>query len=241
MPKDIHGLQGSCLVIPCSFSYTSNPPKHPRRVVWYQWVSKGYPLVYDPLHEGDVIKKFRGKTDLYENSTWNCSLLIKNLEQSHNGETLYAWIDPETVSSTSPPQPSINIYGGERTGDTITVICSTFHTCPYSKPDIILNGTEGTDQLDNDHLKDGLKTLSGLDRVTYSNITFLGSKDDHGKKLSCTAEYSGKDFTASVFLHVQYPFLTELKTIGLYILAPSVVFLLACIIAGVIIFKKQQR
>ncbi|KAK7156780.1 hypothetical protein R3I94_006733 [Phoxinus phoxinus] len=352
MPKDIHGLQGSCLVIPCSFSYTSYPPKDPRRVVWYQWVSKGYPLVYDPWHADDVIEKFRGKTDLYGKSSWDCSLLIKKLEHTHHGETLYAWIDPEhvgwrtykfyDVTSTivvdaSPQQPSISIYGGERTGDTIIVACSTFHTCPYSKPSIILNGTEGTDQLNNEHIKDGLwkitltrtgvvksenitircsvthygditvtatndksaqcvhhkitiepelaevtegvaknftcsvyhscqretpaitwnyenmtvsndsNKLSGLDRVTYSSITFLGSKDDHGKKLICTGKLSGKDFMESVVLHVQSPFieadslLTELKTIGPYILAPLLVLLLACIIPGVIIFKKRQR
>ncbi|XDV31915.1 hypothetical protein PO909_002839, partial [Leuciscus waleckii] len=76
MPKDIHGLQGSCLVIPCSFSYTSNPPTNPRRVVWYQWVSKGYPLVYDSWYPNDVIEKFRWKTDLYRKSSWDCSLLI---------------------------------------------------------------------------------------------------------------------------------------------------------------------
>ncbi len=97
MPKDIHGLKGSCLVIPCSFSYTSNPPKDPSRVVWYQWVSKGYPLVYDPWYPNDVIEKFRGNTYLYGNSSWDCSLLINNLESSHHGEKLYAWIDPENI------------------------------------------------------------------------------------------------------------------------------------------------
>ncbi|KAK2880769.1 hypothetical protein Q8A67_018037 [Cirrhinus molitorella] len=135
MPKDIHGLQGSCLVIPCSFSYTSNPPKNPRRVVWYQWVSKGYPLVYDPLHADNVIEKFRRKTDLFgDPSSGVCSLLIKNLEPSHHGEKIYAWIDPENVGSrtyvfydvtstifvkATPQQPGIRIYGGERTGQKV--------------------------------------------------------------------------------------------------------------------------
>ncbi|XP_067306348.1 sialoadhesin isoform X1 [Pseudorasbora parva] len=308
MPKDIHGLCGSCLVIPCSFSYTSYPPKNPRRVVWYQWVSKGYPLVYDPLHANDVVAKFRGKTDLYSYSSGDCSLLIKNLEKAHHGEKLYAWIDPENVGlrtykfydvtstilvSDYPQQPSINISGGEQMGDIITVACSTFHTCPYSKPDIILNGIEGTDQLDNEHIKDGLwkitltrtgvvkkerltiecsvkhygvskvtatqiksatcvhqritiepeladvtegfaktftcsvyhscqretptitwnyknmqvstgsKTLSGVDRVTYSIINFLGAKEDHGKKLICTAKFSGRNTETHVVVHVQ--------------------------------------
>ncbi|XP_050957747.1 sialoadhesin-like isoform X2 [Labeo rohita] len=353
MPKHIHGLKGSCLVIPCSFSYTSYTPKNPRRIVWYQY-SSGYPLVYDPLHPNDVIEKFRGKTDLYgDPSSGNCSLLIQNLEPSHHGEKLYAWIDPENVgkgtykfyevTSTiqvddSPQQPSILIYGGERTGDTITVVCSTLHTCPYSKPNITLNGIEGTDQIDNEQIKDGLwkitltrtgvvkaeyltiwcsithyggitvtaarnasslcvhhnitiepeladvtegvaknficsvyhscqnehsaitwnyenmqvsewsNKISGLNQAAYSNITFLGAKEDHGKKLVCTASFSGRDIMASVVLNVQSifhnkadPVLAELKTIGLYILTPSLAFLLACIIAGVIIYKKRQR
>ncbi len=101
MPKEIHGLKGSCLVIPCSFSYTSYPPANPRRVVWYQWVSKGYPLVYDPWYPNDVIEKFRGNTYLYGNSSWDCSLLIKNLEPSHHGEKIYTWIDPENVGKST--------------------------------------------------------------------------------------------------------------------------------------------
>ncbi|XP_048017469.1 sialoadhesin-like isoform X3 [Megalobrama amblycephala] len=309
IPKDIHGLKGSCLVIPCSFSYTSYPPKNPRRVVWYQWVSKGYPLVYDPLHADDVIEMFKRKTSLYGNpSNGDCSLLITNLEQSHHGEKVYAWIDPENVGwrtyafydvtstilvDNHPQQPSISIYGGEKMSETITVACSTFHTCPYSQPNIILKGIEGTGKMDNEYIKDGLwkitltctgvvkaeyltiecsvthhggktvtatknksakcvhhkitiepeladvtegvakifscsvyhscqketptitwnyknmqvstgrKTLSGLDQITYSRITFLGSKQDHGKKLTCTAIFSGGNTETSVVLRVQ--------------------------------------
>uniref|UniRef100_A0A9J8C1D0 Ig-like domain-containing protein n=1 Tax=Cyprinus carpio carpio TaxID=630221 RepID=A0A9J8C1D0_CYPCA len=308
MPKDIHGLKGSCLVIPCSFNYKSNPPKNPRRVVWYRRDSEGLPLVYDYLYPYNVNEKYRGKTDLYRESDWNCSLLIKNLESSHNGEKLYTRIDPENIAwqnyetddttttvliDESPQQPNISIYGGEKMGDTVTVICSTFHTCPYSKPTITLNGLEGSDQIDNEHIKDGLwkitltrkgvvkaerlniqcsvrhyggitvtatkdksakcvhqkitiepeltdvtvgiaknfvcsvyhscqkenptitwnyknmqvttteKTHWGLNRLIYSNIAFLATKEDNGKKLICTAKFSGGDITASVILHVK--------------------------------------
>ncbi|XP_065136643.1 sialoadhesin-like isoform X2 [Paramisgurnus dabryanus] len=305
MPKEMHALQGSCLVIPCSFSYSSYPPTNPHRVVWYQWVSKGYPLVYDPWYPYDVIGKFRGKTDLYGNpSKLSCSLLIKSVDRSHHGEKLYAWIDPENVGwrtyefyevtstiivDTHPPQPTINIYGGEKTGDSITVTCFTFHTCPYSKPNIVLNGIEGSDKVDDVYIKNGLwktiRTRTGVvkaersdiectvthyGRITtratknknsacipysiniepkqadvtegvarefnctvhhscqtppilswnYENmpvkmgikqpkgfklvtIIFLGAKKDNGKKLICTAKFSGQDITASVDLHVK--------------------------------------
>uniref|UniRef100_A0A8C1A8L4 Ig-like domain-containing protein n=1 Tax=Cyprinus carpio carpio TaxID=630221 RepID=A0A8C1A8L4_CYPCA len=307
VPKDIHGLKGSCLVIPCSFNYKSNPPKKPRRVVWYRRDSEGLPLVYDYLYPYNVNEKYRGKTDLYGESDWNCSLLIKNLESSHNGEKLYTRIDPENIAwqnyetddatttvliDATPQQPSISVSGGERTGDTIIVACSAFHTCPYSKPTITLNGIEGSDEIKDESVKDGLlkitltrtgvvkaesttiecsvthhgditvtatevksskcvhhnisiepeladvtvgtaknfvcsvyhscqkeptitwnyknmqvttkeKTGSGLNWISYSNITFLAAKEDHGKKLICTAKFSGGDITASVILHVK--------------------------------------
>ncbi|XP_059369941.1 uncharacterized protein LOC132107763 isoform X2 [Carassius carassius] len=307
MPKDIHGLKGSCLVIPCSFNYKSNPPKNPRRVVWYQQDSKGS-LVYDPLHPDNVIEKFRGKTDLYGESDLDCSLLIKNLESSHNGEKLYTRIDPENIAwqnyetddatctvrvDATPQKPSISVYGGERTGDAIIVACSAVHTCPYSRPNITLNGIEGSDEIKEESVKDGLlkitltrtgvvKTESmtiecsvthhGNIRVTdtevksskcvhhnisiepeladvtegvaqnftctiyhscqnenptitwnyenmqvsswnkkhtnqfqiaFSNITFLGAKEDHGKRLICTATFSGGNIETYVVLRVQ--------------------------------------
>ncbi|XP_073674439.1 sialoadhesin-like [Garra rufa] len=443
MPKDIQGLKGSCLVISCSFNYTSYPPQNPSRVVWYQWVSKGYPLVYDPLHPNDIIEKFKWKTDLYgDPSSGDCSLLIKNLKPSHHGEKIYAWIDPENVSwrtykfydvtstiqvDASPQIPIISINGGKRMGENITVACSTFHTCPYSKPKFNLSGIEGSDEIKDESVKDGLwkttltrtgvvkaenstiecsvthhggitvtatkntsaqcvhhkitiepeladvtegvaknficsvyhscqnenptitwnyenmqitkgnkklsslnqvtysnitllgakeddgkklictanlsggtitasivlhvqcvhhnitiepeladitegvaknficsiyhscqnenpnitwnyenmqvlkwnKPLFGLNRVTYSNITFLGAKEHHRKKLICTAKFSGRDITASVVLNVQHSVLNGLETIGLYVLL-SLVFLLACILVGVIIYKKRQ-
>ncbi|XP_067307724.1 sialic acid-binding Ig-like lectin 13 [Pseudorasbora parva] len=255
MPKDIHVLRGSCLVIPCSFSYTSYPPQNPRRVVWYQWVSKGYPLVYDPLHANDVIAKFRGKTDLYGNpSYWDCSLLIKNLEQTHHGETLYAWIDPEHVGSStyafydvtstivvdaSPQQPSINIYGGEWMGETITITCSTFHTCPFSKPNIILNGTEGADQLDDEHINDGLWKIT---------LTRTGIVQEESSTIECSVTHYGSiTVTTTKSKSAQFPLNYEtektvgLKTIGLHYLMPSLVFVLTCIIAGVIIYKRRHR
>ncbi|XP_073719114.1 sialoadhesin-like [Misgurnus anguillicaudatus] len=191
MPTEIHGLRGSCLVIPCSYSYTSYPPTNPRRVVWYQYVSSGYPLVYDPRYPGNVIDKFRGKTDIYNptNSDRDCSLLIKSVDPSHNGEKLYTWIDPENIGwrtykfydvtstiivFTNPQQPIINISGGLKTGDSITVACYTNHTCPYSKPNITLKGIEGSDKIDDVRMENGqwkiTLTRTGVVKTERSDI-----------------------------------------------------------------------
>ncbi|KAI7801203.1 putative sialoadhesin-like, partial [Triplophysa rosa] len=371
MPKEIHGLKGSCLVIPCSFSYASDPPTNPNRVVWYQWVSKGYPLVYDPKNPSDVIDKFRGKTYLFGNpSNGDCSLLIKHLDQSHHEEKVYTWIDPENigwrtyefyeVTSTvfvdaSPQKPTINIYDGVKTGDNIKVTCFTTHACPYSKPKIILTGIEGSDQTGhviigngqrkitltrtgvvkaehsniecivthyggitaratksqsakciytkiaiepnradvvegvakdftctinhsclndppsiswnykNMQVSNGNKKLSEFNSATSSTITFVSTKEDHGKILKCTANISGKNIDSSVNLRVQHssteppkpaipvqnPTLSQgeaevmtfdWKTTGIYIIVPSsIILLLICTLAGVITYKRCHR
>nr|XP_055053797.1 sialoadhesin-like [Misgurnus anguillicaudatus] len=191
MPSEIHGLKGSCLVIPCSYSYTSNPPTNPRRVVWYQYVLSGYPLVCDPWYPDSVIDKFRGKTDIYnpKNSDRDCSLLIKSVDPSHNGEKIYTWIDPENVGrhtykfidvtstiivDTNPQQPIINISGGLKIGDSITVACYTLHTCPYSKPNITLKGIDGSDKLDDVDVKNGqwktTRTRTGVVKGEHLDI-----------------------------------------------------------------------
>ncbi|XP_073671657.1 sialoadhesin-like [Paramisgurnus dabryanus] len=199
MPTEIHGLKGSCLVIPCSYSYYSYPPTNPRRVVWYQYVWSGYPIVYDPRYPDSVIDKFRGKTDIYrpKNSYLDCSLLIKSVNPSHNGEKLFAWIDPENIGKstykfydvtstiivdTNPQHPIINISGGLKTGDSITVACYTLHTCPFRKPNIVLKGIEGSDKIDDVDIKTG---------QWKTTLTRTGVVKTESLDIECTVTHHG--------------------------------------------------
>ncbi len=90
-----------------------------------------------------------------------------------------------------PEQPSISIYGGERTGDTITVTCSTFHTCPYSKPDINLNGIEGYDQISDESFGDGLWKIT----LTRTGVV----KTEHSTIKCSVTHYGGITVTATEF------------------------------------------
>ncbi|XP_073719467.1 sialoadhesin-like [Misgurnus anguillicaudatus] len=218
MPTEIHGLRGSCLVIPCSYSYTSYPPTNPRRVVWYQWVSRGYPLVYDPWYPNSVIDKFKGKTDIYRptNSDRDCSLLIKTVNPSHSKEKVYAWIDPDTIGwrtykfydvtstiivDTNPQQPIINISGGLKIGDNITVACYILHTCPYRKPNIILKGIEGSDQIDDVNIKNGrwktTLTRTGVVKTERSDIECTVTHHG-GRTTTATKSQSAKCVHSSI-------------------------------------------
>lgn len=101
MPSKIEGLRGSCLVIPCSFNYNWDAPRNPDRVVWYQYHSIKYPLVYDSWYPQSVIDIFRGKTSKAYVSRHNreCSLKIYPVTHSDHNQKIYPWVDPEHVGS----------------------------------------------------------------------------------------------------------------------------------------------
>ncbi|KAG9329191.1 hypothetical protein JZ751_006607, partial [Albula glossodonta] len=158
-------MEGSCLVIPCRFSYTDYPPNDKSRVVWYQHVSKGYPLVYDPKNRDYEIDKFRWKTSLNGNPyTGDCSLKINPLIWDHHGEKIYPWVDPDYITyryfpfydetakiivqgKATPPQ--IEVIGSRRVGERITVKCSTYHRCPDRFPTLTLSPQHWTREISN--------------------------------------------------------------------------------------------
>lgn len=73
--------------------------------------------------------------------------------------------------------------------------CSVHHSC-QKEPAITWN-------YKNMQVTTKEKKRSDLNWISYSNIAFLAAKEDHGKKLICTAIFSGGDITTSVILHVQ--------------------------------------
>ncbi|XP_008283246.1 uncharacterized protein LOC103359609 isoform X2 [Stegastes partitus] len=155
MPSHIKALRGSCLVIPCTFNYYRYPPERPDRVVWYQYVSRGYPLVYDNWNPSDVINAYRGRTYVYT-STYEktCSLKINPVTWNDDGQRLYPWVDPENVGKSTyrffdttvtievvgrAEAPDINILGRLKVGQSVTVQCSVSHTCSTNPPTLSLN------------------------------------------------------------------------------------------------------
>lgn len=96
-PGSITGMRGSCIVIPCRFTYSTSQPAD-LQIIWYLFQSNEYPAVYGQRQ--DVISKFQGITSLagsVEDS--NCSLKIERLEMSHNQDRFYPWVDKNPITS----------------------------------------------------------------------------------------------------------------------------------------------
>lgn len=95
-PDIITGMRGSCIIIPCRFSYSRPQPAH-LRVVWYLFQTSGYSPVFDESQ--NVNSKFSGITSLTGSvREGNCSLKIERLEMSHSQDRLYPWVDINPIT-----------------------------------------------------------------------------------------------------------------------------------------------
>ncbi len=76
--------------------------------------------------------------------------------------------------------------------------CSVYHSCMKENPTITWN-------YENMQVSAWNKKHSGSDQfqIAFSNITFLGAKEDHAKRLICTATFSGGNIETYVVLRVQ--------------------------------------
>ncbi|XP_029360628.1 myelin-associated glycoprotein-like isoform X2 [Echeneis naucrates] len=186
LPHKIEGLLNSCLVIPCSFDYYQYPPNDPDRVVWYKYVSKGYPLVYDNWYPNKVISIFKGKTQRYNQQPGykTCSLRIYPVTWSHHRQKIYPWVDPEHVGRSTyrffdktvtievtgiAKKPDIMIVGDMKVGQNVQVECSVYHTCPSDPPTLKLSIPERGNQMTHTTWSMGLYKSSVTSTMTIEN------------------------------------------------------------------------
>ncbi|KAF7648240.1 hypothetical protein LDENG_00160090 [Lucifuga dentata] len=213
MPSNIKGLKGSCLVIPCSYDYYQYPPTNPYRVVWYQYVDRGYPLVYDNWYPNEVIERFKGKTRRIMSSSKSCTLEISPLDWSHHRQRLYPWVDPENVGRRTyrffdttvmiqvldrADLPEILFFGNPKVGQEVTVQCVVYHTCPSYPPILTLNIPLQRHKVTQSLLPDGTsKTVL---------TTTLYIKEDH-QTVKCSVRHTGGlSATASKTLNAECSF-----------------------------------
>ncbi|XP_053543544.1 uncharacterized protein LOC108277733 isoform X2 [Ictalurus punctatus] len=213
MPHSVYGLRRSCIVIPCSFSYSSYPPYNAYRVVWYQYVDRGYPLVYDSWNPMEVIDKYRGRTMLYTGSFLDCSLVIDDLSLSHNGDRIYTWIDPENVGSSNfkffdvtalihvksaADKPIVSISGGYKIGESITVQCTTQHSCPYKPPSLSLTGIDKKPGAE-DRLTNNVISSDGTWQI---RLTREGIVQSERHTFLCSVRHRGGPSESTTKIHI---------------------------------------
>ncbi|XP_044274784.1 myelin-associated glycoprotein-like isoform X2 [Varanus komodoensis] len=212
LPRSIEALQGSCVVIPCAFSFPGSRESWPGRfsVAWYQYRSRGYPEIYNSKTPSSVLSDYMGRTEvLGDLEMGNCTLSI-NPVRGTDAMSYYVWINPDSVKhrfydvtvrvvvTDILKQPELSNPGLLTEGDRTLVTCSTLHTCPLSPPTLIWN-----------HL--GARAVTIQERLaggvwrTESRFSFIPIYKDHGKYLQCTATFPNKEQShRGIYLQVKY-------------------------------------
>lgn len=89
-------MKGSCVVIPCRFTYSISTPAD-LRVIWYLFQGYQYSPVFDERQ--DIVSKYKGITSLTGSVVnQNCSLKIDKLDKIHGQDRLYPWIDKKPIT-----------------------------------------------------------------------------------------------------------------------------------------------
>ncbi|XP_034553460.1 uncharacterized protein LOC117822705 [Notolabrus celidotus] len=213
-PERITGMKGSCIIIPCSFTYSVSQPAN-LRVIWYLFQSTGNPPMFDQRQ--NVISRYSGITSMIGSvMEGNCSLKIERLEMSHNKDRLYPWIDPnpitsyntqgfsfydktsEIIVSDSPEIPQVNMIGIPRVGAQSRVSCSARHTCISASPELTLHGISGSDVLLDTQVSDG---------VWERKLERTWNVKEEDQSVKCTVKHpSGQEATSELQLNVECPY-----------------------------------
>ncbi|XP_047424719.1 cell adhesion molecule 3-like [Mugil cephalus] len=201
-PKKMEALSGSCLKIPCN--YREKPGKgfdssretfgvwikndsrfgnHPKNIVFN---SSGSVNIYPMNITGDLSQKY-------------CTTLFSDLKTSHS-DTYYFRIENEPFKATadcdplqitvkdSPWRPTINISGGVKEKESVTITCSAFTPCPHSPPKLTWNLQQDPPNKIEENT-DGTFTTKIQETITLS--------DTHdGNNIICSVRYpvnEGKD------------------------------------------------
>ncbi len=101
----------------------------------------------------------------------------------------------ETVASTiyvsspeTPENPTVSVEEEVTSGKPVTATCDVSHSCLSDLPRITWShaGTHSSPSQPQNH---------GQWKLTSYSLTFTPSREDHNKRLSCSAEFKGKTVT----------------------------------------------
>uniref|UniRef100_A0A8P4FUT1 Ig-like domain-containing protein n=1 Tax=Dicentrarchus labrax TaxID=13489 RepID=A0A8P4FUT1_DICLA len=201
VPTKIPALQGSCVVIPCTYTYPKpNSKKTLNR--WRGFWMKGKKIVSTNLPKWKLAQEYKKRTQFLGNlQSRNCTMLLDGLRQTDVGPFYFRIEMPQYKSFSyinqavsidvirNPPPPSLSV----KVNDDVTASCSVSHTCPSIPPQFTWSRTG--------IITHQSKKLNNWTWETVSTLTFNPLPADFNVTLNCTVQYRGKkEVTSSMIL-----------------------------------------
>ncbi|XP_029133808.2 sialic acid-binding Ig-like lectin 14 [Labrus bergylta] len=192
VPPKISAVQGSCVVIPCSYTY----PKRASKEILNRWIGfwkKKATIISTNLPKWKLPTKYRKRTLFLGNlQTHNCTMMLDGVRRTDTGPFYFRIELPQYGRSYSytkndvtidvmsnPPVPSLSV----QVRDKITASCSVSHSCPSYPPQFIWSHP-GIVTLRS-------KKLNMWEWETVSTVTLKPLPIDFNKNLTCTVKYRG--------------------------------------------------
>ncbi|CAH2318626.1 B-cell receptor CD22-like isoform X2 [Pelobates cultripes] len=204
-PKFIQALNGSCVEIPCSFTYKKH--NDDSNLIWFGYHLTHYPQIFNKRNPTFVESDYKGHTSLVGNRPNSCSLRIDNVQ--HN-EQYFPGISSYLNSYTLNNQKIIRvkvtdsvfiplIKGADymQEGKTVSIFCTVLHTCSSSPPSLEWNKAGHPISVRHEDISGGYWTVQ-------SEIRYSPSYQDHNTSLECTATFqNGKQLHQNTILHIR--------------------------------------
>ncbi|KAM7382724.1 hypothetical protein PAMP_002441 [Pampus punctatissimus] len=192
VPTKISALQGSCVVIPCTYTY----PKPTSKKILNRWRGfwrKGNKIVATNLPKWKLNKEYKKRTQFLGNlQARNCTMLLDGIRKTDVGQFYFRIEMPQyksfsytnnTVSIDvlrDPQPPSLSVRVKD---DKVSASCSVSHSCPSIPPKFSWSRSGTTTYRS--------KRLDKWKWETVSTLTFHPRPSDFNKRLNCTVLYRG--------------------------------------------------
>ncbi|XP_041081811.1 myelin-associated glycoprotein-like, partial [Polyodon spathula] len=209
IPTNVSALKGSCVVIPCKFTF-SHFEKY-AKLVHGMWQYNNFGRYINHPDSSQVVNTFKGRTYLIGDlQKHDCSLKIDAVKVDDIGPFCFRFEVPGIDQASylkhivfinvkdSPDEPSINRLSEVKAGVDLAVTCSVPHTCPSNPPVITWSRTNATSTVHHKATGNGIWDVSSI-------LKFIPLASDHTTRLTCIAQFwGGKQANISVLLNVKY-------------------------------------
>ncbi|XP_072592363.1 sialoadhesin isoform X2 [Vulpes vulpes] len=211
-PQDVKGVKGSCLIIPCVFSFPADVKvTNGITAIWYYDYSGNRQVVSHSENPKLVEAQFHGRAQFLGHMEHKmCTLLLKDLRPEDSGSYNFrfeisdvnSWSDVKgtvvTVTET-PETPTIASAAELHEGTEAYFNCSTPYACPEEHISLQWQGQDPSRSV-----------TSSFQNLKPMGISHLGtlhmalSWQDHGRTLQCELSVAKQRTQGKIHLQVQY-------------------------------------
>ncbi|XP_078511561.1 B-cell receptor CD22-like isoform X2 [Lissotriton helveticus] len=205
VPPEITALEGSCVVIPCTFTGSIVSLDRPLAFTWILWRSGRFHVVHNNKDLTNVLPEYKGRALLVGDlEGYNCTLQINSVTKKDVFRYYYPRIEGtynNYVSiqvSDTPGQPTV-VYPQTMTeGVPETITCSVEHTCPAHPPSLAWDKIKGNVSVYHKDLSNGIWR-------TVLALKYTPAAEHHEEDFVCSATYpSGKSASQFITFSIRY-------------------------------------